>query len=93
MSIVGPRPEVPIYTRLYEGDQQLILTVRPGMTDYATLEFFHLDQVLGNESPDEVYEEKVRPVKNALRVKYVKERTFWGDMAIFVKSFMKLVGV
>ena len=93
MSVVGPRPEVPQYTRLYEGDEQLILTVRPGITDYASLKFVHLDEVLGKESPDRVYEEKVRPVKNALRVKYVKERSFWGDIAIIAKTIVKLVGL
>ena len=93
MSVVGPRPEVPQYTRLYEGDEELILTVRPGITDYASLKFVHLDEVLGKESPDRVYEEKVRPVKNALRVKYVKERSFWGDIAIIAKTIVKLVGL
>lgn len=93
MSIVGPRPEVPQYTYLYTGDEKLILTVRPGITDYASLQFIHLDQVLGDEMPDQIYEEQVRPIKNSLRVKYVKERTFWRDVGIIFKTVTKLVGV
>lgn len=93
MSIVGPRPEVPQYSRLYTGEERLILEVRPGITDYASLEFIHLDEVLGSEAPDQVYEEQVRPVKNSLRVQYVKERSFWKDMYIIVRTLLRLAGV
>lgn len=92
MSVVGPRPEVPEYTELYEGEERLILTVRPGLTDYASLRFFRLDEVLGSNDPDEVYETQVRPVKNALRVKYVREQSFRKDMLIILRTCMKLVG-
>ncbi len=93
MSLVGPRPEVPQYTCLYSGDEKLILTVRPGITDYASLHFIHLDQVLGRDRPDMVYEQEVRPIKNALRVKYVKERTFYKDIVILLKTVGKLAGI
>jgi lipopolysaccharide/colanic/teichoic acid biosynthesis glycosyltransferase len=92
MSMVGPRPEMPEYTRLYVGEEQLILTARPGITDYASLEFINLGELLGNEAPDKVYEEQVRPIKNALRVQYVREQTFGRDIAILVKTVLKLVG-
>lgn len=69
MSPVGPRPELPQYTREYTGDEQLILAVPPGITDYASIEFSQLGTVLGNDAPDRVYETQVRPVKNALRIK------------------------
>jgi lipopolysaccharide/colanic/teichoic acid biosynthesis glycosyltransferase len=93
MSIVGPRPEMPEYTELYEGEEKLILSVRPGITDYASLEFIHLGEVLGNENPDQVYEQEVRPLKNALRVKYVKEQNFWGDIGIILKTLRKMFGL
>jgi len=93
MSIVGPRPEVPAYTRLYEGDELLILTVRPGITDYSSIKFAQLDQVLGENDADIVYEEKVRPIKNALRVQYVKDRSFAGDLLIICHTVAKLAGV
>ena len=92
MSVVGPRPEMPEYTRLYTGEEEIILTVRPGITDYASLEFIHLGDILGSEAPDRVYEQQVRPIKNALRVKYVKEQSFWGDILIILKTLVKLVG-
>jgi lipopolysaccharide/colanic/teichoic acid biosynthesis glycosyltransferase len=66
MSLVGPRPELPQYTNLYTDEEQLILTVRPGITDYASLEFINLGEILGNDSPDTVYEEQVRPTMNLL---------------------------
>jgi lipopolysaccharide/colanic/teichoic acid biosynthesis glycosyltransferase len=91
MSIVGPRPELPEYTRLYSGEEKLILTVRPGITDYASLEFIRLGEILGNEAPDRYYEEKVRPIKNALRVKYVKERSFFGDLKLIARTLARIV--
>lgn len=93
MSLVGPRPELIQYTQLYRAEEELILTVRPGITDYASIEFIQLSEVLGSESPDKVYEEQVRPIKNRLRVKYVKEQSFWGDLRIIFKTLKILVGL
>lgn len=90
MSLVGPRPEVPQYTDEYRGEELLILTVRPGITDYASIKFSRLDEVLGSEEPDRVYEEKVRPVKNALRIKYVKEQSFWGDVSLIFATIFRI---
>jgi lipopolysaccharide/colanic/teichoic acid biosynthesis glycosyltransferase len=86
MSIVGPRPEFPKYTSQYSIEETAILTVRPGLTDYASIHFRHLDEVLGSERPDEIYESRVKPVKNALRLKYVKEHNFWGDLNIIFET-------
>lgn len=90
MSIVGPRPEVPQYTDLYTGDELLILTVRPGITDYSSIRFSSLDETLGAENPDQVYEEQIKPIKNMLRIKYVKEHTFWGDISIIMATILTL---
>src|ERR1035438_6707116 len=92
MSIVGPRPEVPAYTKLYEGEELLILTVRPGITDLSSLKFIHLDEVLGEADADRVYEQQVRPVKNALRVQYVKNQSFRNDISIIVRTLLELTG-
>jgi lipopolysaccharide/colanic/teichoic acid biosynthesis glycosyltransferase len=92
MSLVGPRPELPQYTREYAGDDRLILTVRPGITDYASIKFNQLGAVLGNDAPDLVYETHVRPVKNALRVKYVRERSFPEDLRIIVRTLRSVIG-
>ena len=91
MSIVGPRPEVEEYTRLYEGDEELILTIRPGITDYASIEFRNLADVLGDTHVDETYEEVVKPVKNKLRIKYVKERGFFVDMKIIIMTLYRIL--
>ena len=91
MSLVGPRPELPMYTSLYEGDQLLILTVKPGITDYASLEYRQLDEALGDEDPDSVYEERVMPIKNALRVKYAKEHNLWVDAKILMKTIIRVL--
>lgn len=91
MSIVGPRPELPQYTSQYTGEEEIILTVLPGITDLASMEFARLDEVLGDSDPDRVYEDHVRPVKNALRVKYVSEQSFLGDLAIIFKTLRKVV--
>jgi lipopolysaccharide/colanic/teichoic acid biosynthesis glycosyltransferase len=90
MSFVGPRPEMPEYTRQYQNEELLILTVRPGITDYASIEFVQLGELLGDEDPDRIYEEKVRPIKNALRVKYVKEQSFWNDIRLIVKTLHRI---
>lgn len=92
MSIVGPRPEVPAYTRLYVGEELLILTVLPGITDYSSIKFSQLDKTLGTEAPDRVYEEIVLPDKNLLRLKYVETQTFWGDMGIIISTMACVAG-
>jgi len=91
MSIVGPRTEMPAYTDEYEGEEQLMLTVRPGIADYASIKYANLGEILGNEDPDRVYEEKIRPIKNQLRVKYVKEQSFLGDIRIILQTLLKLL--
>lgn len=90
MSVVGPRPQVEEYTRLYQGEQKLIISVRPGLTDYASIEFINLDKILGNENVDEKYLREIEPRKNELRLQYVKERTFWIDIKIIFWTIAKL---
>lgn len=91
MSIVGPRPEVPLYTDAYAGEELMILQVRPGLTDYASLEFIELDDLLGAEDADRTFREKILPTKNALRIKYVKERSLLVDATLIAKTLSRLV--
>ena len=93
MSIVGPRPEVPQYTSLYEGEEKLILSVRPGITDLSSIRFIDLASHIGAENVDAAFESRVLPVKNRLRVQYVKERSFWIDMKIIGSTLAKLFGI
>ena len=91
MSFVGPRPEVEEHTSEYNDEEKLILTVRPGLTDYSSIHFISLDEVLGAENPHQVYLSGVRAQKNRLRLKYIRERSFWTDLKIMGLTFVSLV--
>jgi lipopolysaccharide/colanic/teichoic acid biosynthesis glycosyltransferase len=86
MSLVGPRPEVAEYTDAYTADERRILSVRPGITDLASLRFNNLEEVVGSDDPDETFRRKVLPEKIALRLKYVDERSLAGDLAILART-------
>lgn len=93
MSFVGPRPQVEKYTRLYNNEEQIILSVRPGLTDYASIRFINLDQILGDESVDERYLKEIEPEKNKLRMKYAKEHSFGIDIKIILMTFMQMLKI
>lgn len=91
MSLVGPRPQVRKYTDLYKGEENMILSVKPGITDYASIKFSNLDEILGDENVDMKYVEEIEPEKNKLRIKYVKEQSFLTDLKILAETFAKLI--
>lgn len=93
MSFVGPRPQVEKYTKLYNDEEQIILSVRPGLTDYASIKFINLDQILGDESVDERYLKEIEPEKNRLRMKYAKEHSFLIDIKIILMTFMQMLKI
>jgi len=93
MSIVGPRPEVPRYTSLYRGDETMILSMRPGITDLSSVRFIDLASHIGETDVDAIFEARVLPVKNRLRVQYVKEWSFWNDMKIIGRTLAGIFGV
>lgn len=76
MSLIGPRPELVRYTNQYEGEEKDILKVRPGITDFSSVEFINLDEIVGGENADEMYEKYVLKKKNQLRIKYAHEVSF-----------------
>jgi len=83
MSLVGPRPEVKMYTDMFTEEEKAILSVRPGMTDYASLWDFHEGEILkGSEDPEQAYMEKIRPEKLRLQLKYIREKSFLTDIKI-----------
>lgn len=86
MSFIGPRPELMRYTNAYTKEEQIILTVRPGITDLSSLQFINLDEVVGGEDADEKYERLVLNEKNRLRMQYVREQSFYLDMKIFFRT-------
>ena len=93
MSFVGPRPQVERYTRLYSGEEKLILTVKPGLTDYASLQYINLDQILGDGDVDEKYLKKIEPEKNKLRIKYVKEQSLLTDIKILYLTAIRFLKI
>ena len=93
MSLVGPRPQVIYYTNKYKGDYKLILSVKPGLTDFATLYFLDMDKVLGSKNVDKKYATEIEPIKNSLRLKYVKEKNFLLDIRILVETAFSLIGI
>lgn len=92
MSIVGPRPEVKEYVDLYTPEQQQILNVKPGITDYASLAYFDESRLLGeSENPRETYIQEIMPAKLELNNKYLANPTFSHDLKLMWMTFKKMV--
>ena len=92
MSFVGPRPEVPLYVNMYTEEEKAILTVQPGITDWASL--WNPDEgsiLAGSADPEKAYMEKIRPTKLKLQLRYVKERSFLTDMKIIFLTILKII--
>ena len=84
MSLVGPRPEVRKYVDLYTDEQKKVLSVRPGITDYASIEYVDENEILGKaENPDEVYVNQIMPDKIKLNMKYIENQS--------VKEYFKII--
>ena len=93
MSIVGPRPQVEQYTKLYNDEEKVILSVKPGITDYASLHFINLDQLLGDHNVDDRYRQEIEPVKNRLRIKYATEQSFLVDCKIILHTILRVLKI
>ena len=93
MSLVGPRPEVPKYVEVYPSEiRQLVLSVRPGITDNASILYRSENDVLAQaEDPERAYLEQVLPEKLRLYVDYVRNRSFWGDVKIILMT-LRVIG-
>ena len=91
MSFIGPRPELLQYTEQYTGDEKSILEVRPGVTDYSSIEFINLDEIVGTENADLMYEKYVLKKKNRLRVKYAENVSLATDASIFLTTVIKVL--
>jgi lipopolysaccharide/colanic/teichoic acid biosynthesis glycosyltransferase len=92
MSIVGPRPEVQMYVDMFTDEEKAILSVRPGITDWASI--WNPDEgaiLAGSPDPEKTYMERIRPEKIRLQLKYVKERSFWNDLKIIAQTIITIV--
>ena len=91
MSIVGPRPQVLSYTSKYEGELAEIMTVRPGITDWATI--WNADEgavLAGAADPDRAYDILINPTKLRLQLRYVRERSFRTDLRIIYCTLRRM---
>jgi lipopolysaccharide/colanic/teichoic acid biosynthesis glycosyltransferase len=92
MSLVGPRPEVRKYVEMYSPLQLKVLSVKPGITDYASIIYSNENALLGAVSdPEKEYIEKIMPAKLALNLKYIGERNFFIDMKILVQTVFRIL--
>ena len=88
--MVGPRPEVPRYVAYYpEEVRQIVLSVKPGITDRASIEFKNENEILANAvDPHYSYVTDILPIKMEYYINYVKSRTFFGDVKIILDTLM-----
>jgi len=95
MSLVGPRPEVPFYVELWpEKDRNIILSIKPGITDYATLYYHDEQSILANaDNPEKAYITKVMPHKLKLYRNYLIDRSFRLDFYLILATLAKMIGI
>lgn len=92
MSVVGPRPEVKEYVDLYDEEQLKILEVKPGITDYASIEYFEENKILGEANdPQKTYIDKVMPAKIELNKKYSQNPGLRQDFKIIWMTFVRIL--
>ncbi|WP_395140961.1 sugar transferase [Schlegelella aquatica] len=93
MSLVGPRPEVPQYVARYTPEQRAkILSVRPGITDPASLEYRRESELLARAAdPESAYVEQIMPAKLRQAERYVDEATLWTDLRVLARTLRILL--
>lgn len=91
MSLVGPRPEVRKYVDLYTEEQKKVLSVKPGITDYASLDYINENELLAKSPhPEQTYIKEVMPAKLKLNMKYIHEANFATDLKIIFRTIGKV---
>lgn len=90
MSLVGPRPEDPRYVALYTPEQRQILSVRPGITSAASLEYRHEEEILANPDWETIYQDEVMPAKLAIDLEYLSRRTLWTDLGLILRTVVAM---
>jgi lipopolysaccharide/colanic/teichoic acid biosynthesis glycosyltransferase len=91
MSFVGPRPEVRKYVDMYNDEQKKVLNVKPGITDYASIEYSNENEVLARSTNSEqTYITEIMPHKLSLNLKYISEQSFLTDVKIIFGTFAKI---
>ncbi|WP_160689407.1 sugar transferase [Clostridium sp. C2-6-12] len=92
MSLVGPRPEVPRYVKLYNVEQKKVLEVKPGITDLASIRYRDENDLLGGvENPEEFYINTIMPDKLTLNLEYIRKNNIFFDIYIILKTIIKCI--
>ncbi len=94
MSLVGPRPEVQKFVDQYTEEERQILSMRPGITDWASIKFHNEGDIIeasGISDADEAYAKLIRPEKLRLQLKYIRERSLWIDIKIILATLSTII--
>jgi lipopolysaccharide/colanic/teichoic acid biosynthesis glycosyltransferase len=92
MSLVGPRPEVRKYVDLYTSEQLHVLSVKPGITDNASIEYSNENELLAHsKNPEQTYIQEIMPAKLKLNLRYIDEQSFMVDVAIILRTIRKIL--
>ncbi len=92
MSFVGPRPEVEKYVKLYNNEQQKVLSVKPGITDWASIRYVNESELLARSSePEKTYINEIMPAKLAINLEYVKQNNLLIDIKIILHTFRAIL--
>lgn len=92
MSFVGPRPEVRKYVDMYTLEQQKVLSVRPGLTDYASLEYIDENTLLEQaDDPERTYIDEIMPHKLELNQRYIQDKSLATDLKILIRTALKIL--
>lgn len=92
MSVVGPRPEVRRYVDLYNERQKMVLSVKPGLTDYASIKYISESELLEkSDNPERTYVEEIMPAKLELNLKYIENQSFAEDIRIIFKTLSTII--
>lgn len=92
MSIIGPRPEVRRYVDMYSKEQLKVLSVRPGLSDFASIEYINENELLGkSDNPEKTYVEEIMPAKLQLNLKYIEQKSFGTDIKLIFKTIGKIL--
>jgi lipopolysaccharide/colanic/teichoic acid biosynthesis glycosyltransferase len=91
MSLVGPRPEVRKYVDLYNAEQLKVLSVKPGITDYASIQYSNENEILAkSQDPEKTYINEIMPDKLLLNLRYINDISVITDVKIIIKTIKKI---
>jgi lipopolysaccharide/colanic/teichoic acid biosynthesis glycosyltransferase len=92
MSFVGPRPEVRKYVETYTKQQQRVLLIKPGITDWASILYYNENEILAkSENPEYLYINEIIPTKILQNLNYIDRHNLWIDLRIIFQTLKKVI--